>query len=177
MIRALLLALLLPSAALAGGGDAPEISRSTGKVGGVVVLWPRVVPADASLQPQAADVQARLQAIAAQASPLVDLRPAPERACPMKGCRSATLGAVLAHDEGGCVVVALVGPPGVAPVTLVPWAGEVELAAPTAPFRGQPESLLTIRDFATCADLGAALEARQAAIAEALRTAMATPEP
>ena len=78
-----MLALLTLSALAA---DAPEISRSVGVKGGVVVLWPRVLPAtaDPAVQVEAQKLQARLTAMAEAAAPAAprDVRPTPERVCP-----------------------------------------------------------------------------------------------
>jgi hypothetical protein len=154
-------------------GDAPEISRSRGAAGGVVVLWTRVIPGseDASLQGAAGAVQEALRAAAAQAAPgaTVDVRPAPERVCPREGCKAVAVGAVLAHKDGGCVVVATVSAPGESAAKLIPLAGKVKLKADSAPFREPPESFVQVLDFASCADVAAQLDtsALAAALSEA----------
>src|SRR5262249_26564909 len=83
------------------GADAPEISRSAGVSGGVVVLWPRV-PRDSGATSEgnrkmAAGIQRRLTAIVQRALPgrSVDVRPEPERVCPRSGCTALAVGAVL----------------------------------------------------------------------------------
>jgi hypothetical protein len=58
-----------------------------------------------------------------------------------------SLGAILAVKEQGCAVVALVGPSGTQPVTLVPLAGDAKLSATTSPFREPPENLVTVSEF------------------------------
>lgn len=144
-----------------GGNDAPEISRSTGEAGGVVVLWPRILPKseDPKVLELATRVQARLERIAGKASSNVDRRPSPERVCPKgEGCRAASLGAVLATKGGGCAVVALIGPPGVKPVQLVPLSGTVKLDAETSPFREPPENLVVVQEFVPCDKLLADLD-------------------
>lgn len=135
------------------GNDAPEISRSVGEEGGVIVLWPRVVPKsdDPAVQELAAAVQARLSSTAKQIADNVDTRPEPERVCPKgNGCKAVSLGAVVTVKGGGCSVVALVGPPGVSSTRLVPWIGGVELRATTVPFREPPENQITVAEFAPC---------------------------
>src|SRR5690242_7723512 len=89
--------------------DAPEISRSTGTAGGVVVLWPRIVgdkggPLEGDTRQIAARIQRRLQSIVGRALPgrSVDVRPEPERVCPRAGCQAIAVGAVLSRSGGGC---------------------------------------------------------------------------
>lgn len=157
--------------------DSPEISRGVGVAGGVVVLWPRVVPRseDPAVLELAAKVQARLAALAGKAGKDVDRRPKPERVCPRgTGCTGKSLGAVLAMREGGCAVVAVVGPPGQEPVALVPLAGTVELKSKTVPFRDPPENAVTVSEFANCEKLAKDLDenaslAGDGAVTEALR--------
>src|SRR5690606_37061594 len=99
-------------------------SHSKGRKGGVVVLWPRVVPHtdDRDLRLLADKLQERVtqQAIAARGSALVDTRPEPERVCPREGCRATSVSLVIGHQQGGCVVAAVVGPPGTEAQTLLP---------------------------------------------------------
>lgn len=161
-------------------GDAPEISRSPGRAGGVVVLWTRVVPAsdDAAVGDIAAKLQARLGEYAAAAVPgaAIDVRPAPERACPAeKGCRAASVGALLVHQDNGCAVVAVVSAPGRAAGELHPWAGRLTTASPQVAFRNPPEKLVKIQDFAPCDQLAGVLDERKDAIVEAIAKAAATP--
>lgn len=163
----------LPSA---NSGDAPEISRSVGARGGVVVFWPRVSPRtdDPATRAIAAAVQQRLQALAARALPgrPVDVRPEPERVCPRQGCEAMTVGASLFHtDRGGCVVVALVSGAGQSPQRLVPWVGAVDLRETVVPFREPPEMRIVSRDMARCADVVGQLAAGEEAIVEAIRAA------
>jgi hypothetical protein len=157
--------------------DAPEISRSRGTPGGVLVFWPRVIPRTetAASRPFAAMVQKRLTALVRETLPQlsVDIRPEPERVCPRVGCAAMTVGALLARDRFGCVVVALVSRPGQAPATLVPWVGTVDLETNVVAFREPPESSVTIRDWAECAALETDLQSKKqelvAAIAAAAR--------
>jgi hypothetical protein len=180
-LRAVVVGILFAAAtclahtALAYTGDAPEISRSPGRVGGVVVLWPRIVPAteDPGLQELAVTLQQRLRAIAEKAKPgaLIDVRPSPQRACPIEaGCKGVSIGVLLAHDQGGCAAVATVAPAGTAPSTLVPWAGSVKLLSFETPFRDAPEKRVSIADFSSCDDLATELEASTDAIVEAIRS-------
>jgi hypothetical protein len=153
--------------------DAPEISRSRGAKGGVVVLWPRIIPAwgGSDTQVLARQVQEKLVALARQAYPgrPIDIRPSPERVCPMGGCDAVAVGALLMRDGEGCAIVALVSPAGTSPTTLVPWAGSVRLRAGRVPFRQPPENWVTITDFGRCDRLDEDLEANRASIVSAMR--------
>lgn len=140
----------------ANSQNSPEISKSQGTAGGVVVLWPRIIPR--SDDPKVADfanrVQARLERIAGKASSTVDRRPSPERVCPKgEGCKAVSLGAVFAMKDQGCAVIAVVGPPGTKDVKLVPLAGSVKLASETSPFREPPENQVTVTEFVPCEKL------------------------
>lgn len=160
----------------AHANDAPEISRGVGDAGTVVVLWPRVLPKtdDPKAKDLAERVQIKLDQLAAKSGKKVDKRPAPERVCPKgEGCKGVSLGAVLAIKDKGCAVVALVGPPGVQPVTLVPLAGDVKLASTSAPFREPPENQVTVSEFVPCDKLLQDLETNvildgEAAVSKAL---------
>jgi hypothetical protein len=148
--------------------DAPEISRSTGQPGGIVVLWPRVIPAtnDPALIGVAGALQHRLAGLAASAaagSP-PDVRPMPERVCPRQGCQAVALGAVLYHQQGACVAVVTVSAPGQSPARLAPWAGLVELKAPEVGFRLPPESAVAVKDFVPCTALLSATNAGDAGV-------------
>lgn len=143
------------------GHDSPEISRSKGTPGGVVVLWPRILPRseDPVVLELATLVQARLAKLAGASADPVDRRPAPERVCPKgEGCAAASVGAIVAIKDKGCALVALVSKPGISPAQLIPWAGRVKLRNPTAVFRDPPENEVTIEEFVPCeklrADLG-----------------------
>ncbi len=144
---------LLAAPALAGG-DGPEISRSRGKKDGVVVLWPRVVPAteDAAVTALAGQLQQKLAAMAGEAVDpgKVDARPPPERACSQVGCKGASVGLMLGQRNGGCAVVGIVSGPGVAPQQLVPLAGQMTLQGSSLPFRQAPEQVVTISEFVRC---------------------------
>ncbi len=186
MRRSLLLTVVLLlglSAAYAGGSDPtklpPEISRSAGVEGGVVVLWPRVIPKseDPQTRQDGAFIQSQLRAAIARALPgmPVDVRPEPERVCPQKGCTAVSVGAVLMHKESGCAVVATVSKPGPSEQRLITMAGAMTLATNTVPFREPPESFVTIHDFDRCTDLGPNMELRMGAFEAALREAAGQP--
>lgn len=142
--------------------DAPEISRSVGVAGGVVVLWPRIVltrqgpakPDDAtrelakSLQARAADLVR-----SAAGGRNVDVRPEPERVCPRAGCTAATVGVLFAKAGDGCAAVALVSAPGKSPARLVPWLGASTLTKDSVPFREQAEEAVRVKDFSRCSAL------------------------
>lgn len=136
-----------------------RISRSRGQEGGVVVLWPRVIPAsDAPIVHEAAHIlQDRMVAAAKKVYPgrPIDVRPSPERVCPQAGCLGLSVGAVLMHHESkGCAAVLLTGQPGRSDSTLTPWMGELTLRSTSAPFRGDPpESFVRVKDFASCRQL------------------------
>lgn len=159
--------LLLTGAAVAAG-PGPEVSRSRGRTDGVVVLWPRLVPEteDATMVALAERLQTRVQQVAVTAAPptRVDVRPAPERVCPMAGCRATSAALMVAHQDGGCAVLAVVGSPGRSPLRLVPLAGRFDLDAPTLEFREPPEGKVVVKEFVPCAAVeqsidGAALAA------------------
>jgi hypothetical protein len=119
----------------------------------------------------AAAVQDSLAAAAREAAEErpVDVRPEPQRVCPQGGCAAASVGAVLLHREGGCVVAATVSLPGPSPTRIVPWAGGVELRSTVVQFRDPPESQIRVADFAPCAELGVLLEASAPEITAAVR--------
>ncbi len=141
-----------------------RISRSRGPEGGLVVLWPRVVPASEERGALASEIQARLHAIAEAQGVEVDRRPQPERACPRGGCEATALGAVLLSRGGGCAVVATLQLPGESAARLVRWAGALELRQTNVPFREPPENQIEVVDMARCSELGPALEERAAMI-------------
>lgn len=142
------------TAAPARTGDAPEISRSVGAEGGVVVFWPRVIPravAD-STRDLAKGLQARMRQIASKTFPgrPIDVRPEPERVCPRAGCTAMTVGVLLTRNENGCVALALVSGPGTAPSKLVAWGGGIRLQNDTVAFREPPETQVTVTDYLVC---------------------------
>lgn len=153
--------------------DDPRISRSRGEKGGIVVLYPRIFPAtpDPALETIAQSLHLRMRKVVETALPgrPVDMRPAPERECPKAGCLGLSIGAVLAHKDGGCVVGALLGGPEIAPRTLVPWAGGFSVKTQSIPFREPAESYIEIGDFANCSDMNTALDALEPTVVEALQ--------
>ncbi len=166
-----LLALALPASAR----DAPEIARSSGTEGGVVVFWPRVIPRSETVRSRdlARAIQRRLIAFVNATLPErpADVRPEPERVCPKKGCRGATAGALLLRKASSCVVIGLFAGPGRAPTMMVPWVGEVRLKTNVVAFREPPESEVTVVDWALCAEVEAQLDTTPKALVRALRAA------
>jgi hypothetical protein len=142
--------------------DAPEISRSAGAEGTVVVLWPRIVPKsdDAEVVALAEKIQSKLGSMATAAgAKSLDKRPVPERVCPRpQGCVGPSLTAVVAMKGAACAVTVVVGPPGPSDLELLPLVGGVDLKQPTVPFREPPENALSIVEFAKCSDLRTQLE-------------------
>jgi hypothetical protein len=154
-------------------GDAPEISRSAGVEGGVVVLWPRIVPKSEKEKTRkvAAVVQKQLEVLVRKFLPgrPVDVRPEPERTCRKAGCLAVSVGALLARKGKGCAVVALVSRPGKSAARLVSWVGKVKLKTDFAPFREPPESYLSITDFAVCDEVTSQLSRQAEPVTRVLR--------
>lgn len=144
------------------GGDGPEISRSRGKKGGVVVLWPRVVPEtqDAAVTALAGQLQQRLAVLAGDVvdPKKVDVRPPPERVCSQIGCKAASVSIMIGQRGGGCALVGVVSGPGTSPQQLIPLAGQLQLTGSSAPFRQPPEQLLNVSEFAPCDQVLEALD-------------------
>lgn len=155
--------------------DAPTVSRSAGPEGGVIILWPRIVPATEAKRsrPLASAIQKRLEILARRVLPgrPVDVRPAPERVCRRAGCEAISLGALIARRGDGCAVVLLVAPPGPSPAEMIPAAGELRMKREKLPFRNHPESLVTIRDFARCSQVMDELTGHEGAVQAALHRA------
>lgn len=153
--------------------DAPEISRSAGEEGGVVVLWPRVVPRDArdGLRGPASAIQQRLRALVQQAAParVIDERPEPERVCPRSGCLAPAVGALLVRSGDGCAAFLLVSAPGTTPTGVVPWIGEATVRNSMVPFREPPEGQVAITDFVRCDSLETHLPDHEPELLERLR--------
>ncbi len=158
-MRSLLCAVALWGLALPAhaGGDDETISRSRGKKGGVVVLWPRIVPQtdDTTVAALGAELQARLTQVANDAldSKMVGVRPEPERVCPLAGCRAVSLNVVLGHQDGGCFAVGLLGSPQAGSIQLFPLAGSVRASAREVGFRDAPENKLLVTEFVPCDEL------------------------
>lgn len=163
---------------------APTISTEAGDPRGVVVLWPRVIPAATAdgLDPIAIAAQARMSGLVAQTLPgrPITLRPKPQRVCPQGGCNGLSVGLLLAHVETGCAAAALIGGPGRTPRRIIPWAGRMQLKAMQSEFRGTPESNVTLQELVPCDTLVRTMGERDAAVAEALKFAdklHGTPKP
>ncbi|MDQ3338943.1 MAG: hypothetical protein M4D80_27580 [Myxococcota bacterium] len=152
-------------------GDAPEISRSVGVDGGIVILWPRVK--DPALAPVAAQIQQRLADIAGRALPgrAVDVRPEPERVCARTGCKAISIGAGILQNGDACAVIALVSASGPSDQTIVPWVGDIVVKSPVAAFREPPESQVQVKDYAKCTTLVDELAAREKDIEAAIKLA------
>ncbi len=153
--------------------DAPEISRSVGQEGGVIVFWPRIIPRAARDDSReiAMTVQTRLRGIVERALPgrPIDMRPEPERVCPMAGCKAMTVGVLFLREQDGCAILALVAGPGKASTEIIPWAGRVRLRSATVPFREPPESEVTVLDFAPCGSVLGELSAQEDQVVAAIR--------
>ncbi len=151
-----------------------RVSASRGQAGGVVVLWPRVVPSSQTeaARPVAAAIQQQLRQLTTHAAPgkPLDVRPEPERVCPRAGCAGASVGAMLAISPGGaCAVVGWVAGPGPGTMRLFPWVGEVTLKQEVIDFREPPESFVVIEDYASCESVAAKLAQGNPAMEAALR--------
>ena len=155
--------------------DAPEISRSAGEAGGVVVLWPRIIPrsSDDETRALATMVQQRVADLVKQTLPnaTVDVRPEPERVCPQQGCKAMTVGVLFTRDKESCAVLALVSGSGQSPARIVPWVGDAKVAQETVKFREPPENQVKISDFARCSSLKDSLGPHEKDVAAAIRTA------
>jgi hypothetical protein len=152
--------------------DAPEISRSPGVEGGIVILWPRMK--DPALAPIAAQIQQRLADIAKRALPgrPIDIRPSPERVCTRSGCKAIAIGAGLLQSGGeACAVIAFVSQPGPSDQIIVPWVGDMQLKAPVAAFREPPESQVQVKDYARCTTIVDGLAAREKDVEAAIKLA------
>ena len=157
--------------------DAPEITRSVGASGGILIMWPRLARGAEGAEGMelAGKVQRKLRDIAAKAVPgaTIEVRPDPERACPRpKGCVAATLGAIVRKKDGACAVVALVSGSGPSPQRIVQWAGAIKADALTVPFRDPPETHVKVTDYASCSKIDEALAAHEDDIAAAIRAAV-----
>lgn len=163
------------------GGDgtrvelSPEISHSRGVDGGIVLLWPRVVPKanTVAMRGPAKALQDRLKAMLEEHFPgrPIDVRPEPERVCPRRGgCLGTSVGLLIGVLEGECVAVVIVSPPGESEQLLMPWAGLVTTQI-TVPFREPPESSMKIHELVPCDKLPVATLDREERVRQALRIA------
>lgn len=143
-------------------GDAPEISRATGEPGGIVVMWPRMIPKDdPEVHDMAGKLQQKLKDLAKATFPdaPIDVRPEPERVCSKSGCDGVALGAVITKRERGCAVIVVVGARGPTPLEMAPWLGVIKIKA-EPPFREPPENYITIQEYGDCGKLADALSGR-----------------
>lgn len=152
----------------------PEISHSKGIAGGVVLLYPRIIPASVAEESRSLtnEVQLHLKGTIERALPgrTVDVRPAPERVCPRGGCEGTSVNVLFSRSGPGCMVVALVGKPGESSIKLIPWAGVVELRSDLVPFREPPESQVTIKDYVPCDKLIQAMNDNESFVEAAIRS-------
>jgi hypothetical protein len=167
------------TATATSSNDAPEISRSAGVAGGIVVLWPRIVlprgaeGPDAETRQVAGSIQRRLAELAKSAAGgrPIEVRPEPERVCPKQGCNAVAVGALLARAGGGCAVVAWTSAPGPSPAELVSWAGQIQLKATTVPFREAAEKFMSVADYAPCGTVLTEPPARDSDVTAAIQRA------
>lgn len=152
-----------------------NVSKSAGVVGGVTLLWPRIIPRDIvdANRDLAAALQQRMKSIVEKHLPgrTIDYRPEPERVCPKTGCAGVSVGLFLSRKDNGCLVLALVSKPGQSPTKIVPWVGKVTLRSDTVGFREWPESQIQVADYVNCNSLLTTMDAQEAAVAEALKAA------
>lgn len=147
------------------------VSKSRGPEGGIVVLWPRVVPKERTteLRPQATALQGRLVAFIRAAFPgrEVEVRPEPERVCPWDGCAAPAVGVLIVTSESGCAAVVQVSRAGRSPARQMVWAGVLSTAL-EVPFREPPESRAMVRDFVPCAELTETTKEREGSVQMAI---------
>lgn len=164
-----------PASAAPESVEERNVSKSAGLAGGVTILWPRIIPRDIVDENRdlGAALQQQMRVIVEKHLPgrAIDFRPEPERVCPRTGCAGVSVGLLLSRQGQGCLVLALVSRPGVAPTRIVPWVGQVQLRADTVSFREWPESQITVADYVPCASLLTTMDAQEGAIADALRAA------
>jgi hypothetical protein len=148
----------------------PEVSRSLGHKGSVIVLWPRLVPAstDPTTNAVASRVQERLADLSKRAAGprAIDVRPSPETVCAAKnGCDALTVSAVIVVQGTNCAVAALIGGPNKGPSHLLPWSGKVEFTKDTVSFGESPDALVKVKEGVPCDSLLAKRENEEATIA------------
>src|SRR5690606_7658048 len=152
-----------------------HVSKEAGTPGGVTVLWPRIVPREIvdDNRGLASALQQQMKRIVEKHLPgrPIDLRPEPERVCPKTGCAGVSVGLLLSRQNQGCLVLALISSPGVAPTKIVPWVGKVQLRSDTVGFREWPESQIVVSDLVPCNALLVTMDAAEPAIAAALQAA------
>ena len=147
-----------------------HVSRSAGETGGVIVLWPRVIPRGVVAPEVARRVQGHMAELARVTLPTrpVDVRPEPQRTCPSGGCNATAIGVLLSGQGGRCIAVATVAAPGTSEATLLPWGGQVTIKDIKIPNGEAPESQIRIREGVACDRLLDDMSARDEAIARAL---------
>lgn len=155
----------------------PEISHSKGAAGGIVVLWPRIIPGTIAEENTAiaTQVQAKVKALAEKALPgrPIDVRPKPERVCPKAGCDAVSINVLFTRNSTACVAVAIINAPGTSSTKLIPWGGGVELKSDTIQFRDMPENFVKIKDYVPCDQLITSMAEQDQFIEAALRAAAA----
>jgi hypothetical protein len=165
---------------VAGGANdgrflGPEISHSKGQAGGIVILWPRIIPGTIAEENAAlaAQVQAKVKAVAEKALPgkPIDVRPKPERVCPKAGCDAMSVGVLFTKNSNSCVAIALINAPGTSPIKMIPWGGLVELKSDTIQFRDMPENFVKIKDYVPCDQLLTQMATQDSFIEAAIRAA------
>lgn len=153
----------------------PEISHSKGAPGGIVVLWPRIIPGTIAEENTAiaTQVQAKVRALAAKALPgrPIDVRPKPERVCPKAGCDAVSINVLFTKNSTACVAIALINAPGTSSTKLIPWGGGVELKSDTIQFRDMPENFVKVKDYVPCDQLITSMAEQDQFIEAALRAA------
>ncbi len=160
-----------------------EISHSKGAAGGIVVLWPRIIPGTIAEENTAiaAQVQAKVRAVAEKALPgrPIDVRPKPERVCPKTGCDAVSINVLFTRNSTACVAVALINGPGVSTTKMIPWGGSVEFKSgtDTIQFRDMPENFVKIKDYQPCDQLTTIMGEQDQFIEAALRAAAGSAAP
>ncbi len=153
----------------------PEISHSKGAAGGIVVLWPRIIPSSIAEENTAlaGQLQAKVRAVAEKALPgrPIDVRPKPERVCPKAGCDAMSINILFTKTSSACAAVALINAPGTSPTKLMQWGGEVELKSDTIQFRDMPENFVKITDYVPCDQLLTSMAAQDQFVEAAIRAA------
>lgn len=152
--------------------DDPRVSTSRGHADGVVVLYPRVIPAteDPVVLEIARAIHARTEAVARKGFPSgdVDVRPEPQRVCPKAGCKAVSVGSVFVHRGETCAVAAWVAPPGKKPPRAVPWSEGLEIKPEPLEFREPVENALLVKDYQPCATLVESLGSRDGDVVKAI---------
>ena len=151
-------------------GAPPQVSRSRGHKGGLIVLFPMVFPKtdDPAAHAVAARVQARLAELAKRAGGArgVDVRPDPETVCPPKGgCEATSVSAVIVMKGTTCAVAGLFAGPKGSPAHLLPWSGKIDFANEIVAVGESPESHVKVKDFVPCDALIVKRENEEAGLA------------